>query len=60
MNGHVDYGRFLSRAYSDERAEESEASFRKATRVAKPEELTDAYGARSATSTTSATASTTS
>ncbi len=45
MNAHVEYGRFLSRAYSDERVEESEASFLKAIEVAKPEELPDAYAA---------------
>jgi tetratricopeptide (TPR) repeat protein len=45
MNGYIDYGRFLSRAYTDERKDESEASFRKAIEVAKPEELPDAYGA---------------
>ena len=45
MNAYIDYGRFLSRAYKDERKEESEASFRKAIEVAKPEDLPDAYGA---------------
>jgi tetratricopeptide (TPR) repeat protein len=45
MNGHIEYGRFLTRAYKDERVQESEASFRKAIEIAKPEELPDAYGA---------------
>jgi tetratricopeptide (TPR) repeat protein len=45
MNAYIEYGRFLSRAYKDERIQESEASFRKAIEVAKPEELPDAYGA---------------
>ncbi len=45
MNGYIEYGRFLSRAYKDERLEESEASFRKALEVAKPEQLPEAYGA---------------
>jgi tetratricopeptide (TPR) repeat protein len=45
MNAFIEYGRFLSRAYKDERVEESEASFRKAIEVAKPEDLPDAYGA---------------
>ncbi|MFI5217456.1 MAG: tetratricopeptide repeat protein [Candidatus Limnocylindria bacterium] len=45
MNSYIEYGRFLTRAYKDERSQESEASFRKAIEVAKPEQLPDAYGA---------------
>jgi tetratricopeptide (TPR) repeat protein len=45
MNGYAEYGRFLTRAYRGERTEESEASFRKAVELAKPEELADAYAA---------------
>jgi tetratricopeptide (TPR) repeat protein len=45
VNAYIEYGRFLTRAYKDERREESEASFRKAIEVAKPEELPEAYGA---------------
>jgi len=44
-NSYMDYGRFLTRAYKDERSQDSEASFRKAIEVAKPEELADAYAA---------------
>ena len=45
MNAYMEYGRFLTRAYKDERSEDSEAAFRKAIEVAKPEELADAYAA---------------
>jgi len=45
MNHYAEYGRFLSRAYRGERNQDSEAAFRKAIEVAKPEEMPDAYAA---------------
>jgi len=44
-NAHIAYGRFLARAYEDERDPEVESSFRQGIEVAKPEETADAYAA---------------
>ena len=45
MDSYAEYGRFLTRAYGGERNQDSEASFRKAIEVAKPEEVPNAYAA---------------